>query len=594
MTDLLKFPTPIREIWEARAAGQGAIILEENTTDRIICGRVGIERPMSIKYAIYQAFGSIDYYLGQVNITDGFIPLSPPNSSKKPGQKWPFPPPKGALEQSPAAFIKQFTPFLQSREHKVLLLIDGADLLLPETETGMMSPDQLHLLNVLIDIGLNDAFQQTENILILKSLQGNINRALSRSGAFPRISVPLPNEDMRKEFLIYLSKHSKYKKTIPSNIEIDELARLSNGTRLKNIEELAKKCYSENLVMTREDINMIKSEAIKNISMGQLGVIIPKRNIDDIVGCENLKRFLKYQVMLARAGSKSMPSMIILMGVPGVGKSFSIEAYAAELGWELLEWKNVRSQWVGQSEARTEQALEIIEQNSPCLVWVDEGDQVLGGRSVNAGDSGVDARIFGQILAATGDSKLRGKVQWIIATNRPDIMDSALLDRAGQKIVFLTPSFSDRVQLFKHLSRQQGRGLENDVNVESLSNEPNLAMASVRNLIEIIGKAAEYADMENGELNSSIAHRHLYRAVQEFTAGDTLETEFIGLHCLNHLRFNSQLPWINDDGKLIPGYDFPPYLKNIADSQTGLLNRDELIKKIRNIEEIRARQKIMR
>lgn len=587
MTDLLKFPTPIKEIWEARAAGQGGIILEENTTDRIMCGSAGLEHPMSIKYAIYYAFGLIDYHIGQVNITDGF-------TNKKPGQKWPFPIPKGALEQNPAAFIKQFTQFLQSKEHKILLLIDGADLLLPETETGMMSPDQLHLLNVLIDLGLNDGFQQTENILVLKSLQGNVNRALSRSGAFPRVSVPLPDEDMRREFLIFLSKHSKYSKTIPANIGIDELARLTNGTRLKNIEELAKKCYSENLVITREDINVIKSEAIKNISQGQLGIIIPKRSIDDIVGCENLKRFLRYQVMLARAGSKSMPSMIILMGVPGVGKSFSIEAYASELGWELLEWKNVRSQWVGQSEARTEQALEIIEQNSPCLVWVDEGDQILGGRSVNAGDSGVDARIFGQILAATGDSKLRGKVQWLIATNRPDIMDPALLDRAGQKIVFLTPSLKDRIQLLSHLAKQQGRELEKDVDIDSLANEPNLAMASVRNLIEIIGKAAEYADMEKKDLNSSIAHKHLYRAVQEFNTGDTLETEFIGLHCLNHLRFNSQLPWINDNGELIPGYDFPPYLKNIVHSQTGLLNREELIKRLRNIEEIRARQKIMR
>lgn len=594
MTDLLKFPTPIREIWEARAAGQGAIILEGNTTDRIICGDNGLDHPMSIKYAIYFAFGLIDYHIGQVNISDGFTSIYPPSSNKKTEQKWPFSTPQGALEQNPAAFIKQLTKFLQSKEHKILILIDGADLLLPETETGMMSPDQLHLLNVLIDLGLNDGFQQTENILILKSLEGNINRALSRSGAFPRISVPLPEEKMRKEFLEYLTRHAKYSRTIPDNIAIDELTRLTNGTRLKNIEELAKKCYSENLVITREDINVIKAETIKNISQGQLGIIIPKRKIDDIVGCENLKRFLKYQVMLARAGSKSMPSMIILMGVPGVGKSFSIEAYAAELGWELLQWKNVRSQWVGQSEARTEQALEIIEQNSPCLVWVDEGDQVLGGRSVNAGDSGVDARIFGQILAATGDSKLRGKVQWVIATNRPDIMDSALLDRAGQKIVFLIPSLKDRIQLFSHLAKQQGRELEKNVDVISLANEPNLVMASVRNLIEIIGKAAEYADMEKKSLNSSIENKHLYKAVQEFNIGDTLESEFIGLHCLNHLRFDSQLPWIGDNGELIPEYDFPPYLKVIIDPQTGLLNREELIKRLRSIEEIRARQKMMR
>jgi SpoVK/Ycf46/Vps4 family AAA+-type ATPase len=593
MSDLSKFPSPIKEIWAARCGGKGAIILEQNTNDRIICAEAGLIQPMSIRYAIYSTFGQMDYQMGEINKVEGFRAVTPPHSPKTENGKCVFPRIQG--DPKSAVYFSQYTRMLFRKESKVLLLINGADLLLPDIEPGMMPPDQTDLLHLFIELGLNDSFRQTQNIVILKSLQGSINKALLRSGAFFRIPVPLPNEAARKEFVIYLRNHSEYGETIPRDMSADEMAKLSNGTRLIDIEDLAKSCRDKNKTIDRKDINIIKSSAIHAISQGQLEVVIPEKTMADVIGLDQIKRFLKRQVDLARSmNSSSMPSMMLFVGQPGCGKSHMFEAYANELGWSYLKIANLRSMWVGQSEALTQQALEIIEQCAPCIVEVDECDQILGGRSVNAGDAGVDARIFGMILAATGNSRLRGKVQWLMATNRPDILDSALLDRAGERLVFMNPPASDRAVLFQFLSKQQGRQLDENVQVDVLAREPNLGMVSVRNLIEIIGKAAEFADQESGQINSILAQRHLLRAIREFNVGDTLEIEFIALHSLNNLRFKDRLPWIDENGQLIAGYDFPPYLQGIVDPETGKLNIDELIKRLRSYKQLRMNEKIMR
>jgi len=589
--DFSRYPVPIKDIWDTLFEGRAAVVLEGNTSDRIIFNDGGLPHPMNLAHAIHWSFGQAGYQLGHISMVRGFTPVQPPCTKQAPQSS--FPKPSGAPWENPAAYISPFISGLQSRQRKTLLMIDSADFLMPDGETGMLSPDQIRVLNLLTEVGLSDSFRQSGNILILNSLQGSVNRALLRSGAFRRISVPLPGQSMRLEFISHLKTHQDFS-TAFADIETEELSRLTNGCRLRDIECLARKCAANGATIAREDVNQVKRQAILDLSQGQLGVINPSLTLDDLAGMDKIKHFFKYQVMLARKGSKSMPSIILMTGVPGVGKSYSVEAYARELGWTLLEWKNVRSQWVGASEARTEQALELIRQNQPALVWVDEADQMLGGRSTSPGDGGVDARIFGSILAFTGDASMRGRVQWLLTSNAPHLMDAALLDRAGAKLVYLTPSKNERIMLLSHLTGKLGRSLEKDVNLEAIASHANLSLASVRNLMEIIGQAGKHADITAGTVDAPISHFHLSQAVEEFNQGDTLETIFIALHCLAHLRFLDQLPWIDEKGKLITGVEFPPYLDGVVDPQSGRLDPYKLASKLREVEELRARQRIMR
>ncbi len=579
------YPRPIRDIWGAASEGRPAVVLEGNTNDRILSRQSDLP-PMNLTHAIHAVAGRQGYHCGEISVTNGFMAVKPPDSRAN-GRG--FPVAQGHPSENMAAYLAQFFGPLQSRDEPKLLVVNGGDLICPENDPAMLTPDQLRTLSALIELGLSDSFRRSGNVLVVKTLQANVNRALLRSGAFRLVSVPLPAESMRREFSDSLFRLQGYAQP-EEDLTLDEFARLTNGCRLIDLEGIARKRQLDGGRISRADIAEIKRQCILDVSQGQLGVIAPSRTMNDVIGCEHIKRFFRYQKQLARDGGR-MPTMIIMVGVPGVGKSHTAEAYANELGWTLLEWRNVRSQWVGQSEARTEQALNLIRENSPCLVWVDECDQAIGGRSSGTADGGVDARIFGMILKETGNADIRGKVQWLMASNRPDYLDAAIQDRAGAKLVFLPPSAEDREKLIPHLTRQEQRTLAADADVHALARADNLRMASVRDLIEIVGQASKKADLESGRSNGPIGGGALEQAVRTFKPGDQAETEFIALKCLEHVRFLDQLPWIDEHDRMVAGYDLPPFLDGIVDPETGQVDAHRLAARLRQLELQRARRR---
>jgi SpoVK/Ycf46/Vps4 family AAA+-type ATPase len=240
-----------------------------------------------------------------------------------------------------------------------------------------------------------------------------------------------------------------------------------------------------------------------------------------------------------------------------------------------------------------EQSLELIKTFEKVVCFVDEVDQMIGSRSGGSADGGVDARLFGMLLAATGSSDIKGKVLFLFSTNRVDMIDSALCDRTGINLVFLQPSAQEKKLLIPYLAKQQGRKLGEDVNVESLSKHPNLKGVSVRNIVDFIGHSGFYADMENGKANSKISHSHLERSIVLFNRGDILETEFITLLSLSFVRFLDQLPWIGPDGKMKKGYDFPSFLEDLV-KEDGHIDILKLNRRLNEIRQLRARERMMR
>ncbi len=584
-------PSPLHEIFAAASEGKGAVLIEGNTGDRLIAAPAGLLHPADIEACLYQVAAARGFSCGRLSFVQGFTPVFPPGTERRDS---PFPIPHGTPHQDPAGYFAPLVPPLVSTKQPVALVVNAADLALPDGETGMLSPDQLHFLDALIEVARSDAFRASGNLLVLISVQGPVNAALRRSGAFRRISVPLPAESMRQEFLEYLRRHARFGVTIPKDLSNEELARATNGCRLSDIEGLARRCLTTKTSITLDEIVRVKAQAVEDLSHGQLGVVTPTRTMADVIGSEHLKRFADYQHLLAQAGSKEMAAIVILLGVPGTGKTHLVQAYADKIGRLLLEWRNVRSKWVGESEARTEEALRLIIQNAPCVVHADEAEQLLGGRSTSPGDGGVDARIFASILTATGDAAIRGKVQWVLTTNRPDLLDAALLDRAGERIPFFTPSAQDRALLIPHIAGQLGRTLGTDANVGELAASPKLAIASIRNLYEIVSMAGRHADMQAGAIGTAIKGRHLERAVREFAGGDPLEITFIALTALSHIRFSEQLPWIGPDGARLQGVEVPPYLVEVVDPVTGYIDPPKLATRLRQVESQRRSTQLTR
>ncbi len=111
--------------------------------------------------------------------------------------------------------------------------------------------------------------------------------------------------------------------------------------------------------------------------------------------------------------------------------------------------RNIRSQWVGESERNLDRLLNFIKSIAPICIFVDEIDQAFGNREGYSGDSGVNQRIFGRLLEEMGNDENRGKIIWICASNNAKGLDSAMRTRFDKVIPFPVPIGDECIEILK-------------------------------------------------------------------------------------------------------------------------------------------------
>jgi len=259
-----------------------------------------------------------------------------------------------------------------------------------------------------------------------------------------------------------------------------------------------------------------------------------------------------------------------------------------------LVMRNVREAWVGASERNLETVLWLAENLSPCILFTDEVDQAIGQRGTGAsGDSGTSERMLARIFEFFGSTR-RGQILWVATTNRPDILDPALLDRFMVILPFVHPTRTERAELLPLLARQVGRTLADDVDAARFAALPRLEVLTVRSLQEIVVRAGLLADYESGQIGSPIQWTHLEGAVDDHKPTySPLEHEFIALKALEMTSFHSLLPWMGPNGRRQDA-DWPLYLDPLVDRATGRLKAEELSARLRELTQLRAADRALR
>ena len=325
-----------------------------------------------------------------------------------------------------------------------------------------------------------------------------IDPALRRPGRFDReIEIGVPNRDGRLEVLQIHTRGMP----IDRDVNLETLADISHGYVGADLQALAKEAAMRALRRVLPDINLssegIPVETLRKIivrmqdfmdvikemepsAMREVFVEVPDIKWDDIGGLSPIKQELqeavewplKYLGVFTYADAKP-PKGILLYGPPGTGKTLMAKAAAneSEANFISIKGPELLSKWVGESEKGVREIFRKARQAAPCIIFFDELDAIAPTRGGDHGDSHVTERVISQFLTEMDGLEILTNVVVIGATNRPDIIDPALL-RPGRfdRILYVSPPDRDsRLQIIKiHTKKKPVAG---DVNIEQLADK---------------------------------------------------------------------------------------------------------------------------
>ncbi len=191
-----------------------------------------------------------------------------------------------------------------------------------------------------------------------------------------------------------------------------------------------------------------KREILERECFGLVELVAPDHGFEVVGGMEEVKRELTSIAESMREGRTSrVPMGILFTGPMGTGKTFVAEAFARECGLAAIKLKNFRSKWVGATEGNLEKILSVVQAIGQVVVIIDEGDRAFGGGDGET-DGGTSSRVIARIKEFMSDTSNRGRILFLVMTNRPDKLDVDL-KRAGRldkKIPFLYSQTPEEVE----------------------------------------------------------------------------------------------------------------------------------------------------
>ncbi len=291
----------------------------------------------------------------------------------------------------------------------------------------------------------------------------------------PLIEVELPHRETLE--IIFDSVVQDFKLTEKHYKKTPDLINAALGLTIMEARIAFSKAVVETGNLNEDSISYVikeKEDIIKK--KGLLEYFHPEDTLDTVGGLDNLKDWLKRRGKAFRQGAQEFgldkPRGVLLLGIPGCGKSLSAKAIARAWNFPLLRFDlgKVYGGIVGQSEQNIRNALDIAKALAPCVLWIDEIEKGLSGvKSSNQTDSGVSARVFGTFLTWMQEKK---EPVFVVATaNDVEQLPPELLRKGRFDEIFFVdlPTAEEREEIFKiHLTKKRP-SLVKKFNLEELS-----------------------------------------------------------------------------------------------------------------------------
>jgi len=415
-----------------------------------------------------------------------------------------------------------------------IIFIDEIDAIAPKREDVQGEVERRVVSQLLT---MMDGLKSRGKVIVIGATNriNSVDPALRRPGRFDReIEISVPDKEGRLNILKIHTRNMPLAK----NVNLEDIAGKTHGFVGADLSALTKEAAMIVLRKLRSNLKLeddaaippevldkivIKQEdfddalkVVRPSAMREVLVETPNVGWNDIGGLEKTKEALKeavewpikYPESFKRMGIRP-PRGILLYGPPGTGKTLLAKAVAKESEANFIHVKgpSLLSMWVGKSEEGIRKVFERARQVSPCVVFFDEIDALASKRGLEMGTK-VTERVLNQLLAEMDGLEGLEDVTVIGATNRPDILDSALLrpGRFDRIILVDVPNEESRKEILKvHLKNTP---LADDVNIDTLAKmTEGYVGADIENLVreatmnalrkDINAKSVRWVDFED-------------------------------------------------------------------------------------------------
>ena len=414
-----------------------------------------------------------------------------------------------------------------------IIFIDEIDSIAPKREEVQGEVERRVVAQLLT---LLDGLKERGHVIVIGASNriDAVDPALRRPGRFDReINIGVPDKNGRREILaIHTRGMPMGMDEQKKNQFLDQIANLTYGFVGADLAALARESAMNALrrylpeidldkpipteilekMQVREEDFMDALKSIEPSSLREVTAEIPNVKWDDIGGLDSIKMELREAVELPLLNPNVFKKLgirpskgFVLYGPPGVGKTLLAKAVATESNANFISVKGpeVLSKWVGESEKAVREIFKKAKQVAPCIVFLDEVDSIAPRRGTG-NDTGVTERIVNQLLTSLDGMETLQGVVVIAATNRPDMMDPALL-RAGRfdKLLYIpAPDTESRLKILKVHTKNMP--LSKDVDLKSIADKTDgYVGADLENLCREAGMMAYRENPEASEVTQA-------------------------------------------------------------------------------------------
>eukprot|EP00301_Raphidiophrys_heterophryoidea_P002731 c11266_g1_i2.p1 GENE.c11266_g1_i2~~c11266_g1_i2.p1 ORF type:complete len:808 (-),score=279.56 c11266_g1_i2:86-2509(-) len=405
-----------------------------------------------------------------------------------------------------------------------IIFIDEIDSIAPKREKTNGEVERRIVSQLLT---LMDGLKARAHVIVIGATnrQNSLDPALRRFGRFDReLDIGVPDEVGRMEILRIHTKNMK----LDPNVDLEQAAKETHGYVGSDLAalctEAALQCIREKMDVIDLEDDVIDAAVLDSMSvtmdhfrtalnssnpsaLRETHVEVPNVTWADVGGLAHVKRELQELVQYPVEHPEKFekfgmsPSRgVLFYGPPGCGKTLLAKAIANECQANFISIKGpeLLTMWFGESESNVRDVFDKARQSAPCVLFFDELDSIARARGGSNGDAGgAGDRVINQLLTEMDGMGAKKTVFIIGATNRPDVIDPAMMrpGRLDQLVYIPLPDAPSRLQILKAVLRKSP--IASDVNLEFLAGA--LEGFSGADITEICQRACKLAIRESIE-----------------------------------------------------------------------------------------------